>query len=284
MPNGVYQDVARYYLSRGDAQTRKVDPMMQNLPENAKVSYEHSAEALERAREMDQAVNQASRESRLARGVPTTEILDVGNFRIYQNLGVAYLRLRRFDDALQAFNDMQRLEPTQGDVYYNKAIAWLSKGQLEPALHELLRALILKSDSNEYWEKLNLAFANALPGQQVVLKLPDGRWNLNAEHPLVRRLINESLLGLMQIMVDTKRWQQAMEVYQLAVDPKRYNCPPAMFESLLRQVKAVLDARAAENTDWGKVGMIAVILIGVGLIVLVSLLVIKIGASSDFET
>ncbi|HEX4128583.1 MAG TPA: hypothetical protein VHZ24_00985 [Pirellulales bacterium] len=288
MPNGVYQDVARYYLSRGDAQTRRVDPTMQTLPLNAKLSYERSAEALEQARGMDREVNRASRESRLGRGVPINDVLDVGNFRIYQNLGVAYLRLQHFDDAVQAFNDMQRLEPTQPDVYYNRAIALLGRFQvthsresLEQAIMDLLRALILRSEWPDAWGKLQAAFGALVPGENIVIHLPDpppnGRWNLNADQATARVLLNTALVGLMQTMIDTKRWQQADEVYNLAVNA--YKCPIEQFAAQVRQVQAAKEAR--RNQGFTAVGLAAVLGIALGatLILGISWIVIKLGAA-----
>jgi tetratricopeptide (TPR) repeat protein len=235
MPNGVYQDIARYYLNKGDTLTKRVDPTMQQLPDNAKQAYERSAEALERARDMDRAVNTASRKARLERGVETENIMDVGNFRIYQNLGVAYLRLRRLDDAVQAFKDMRRLEPMSADVYYNLGVTTMQMGNGDEACKYLLQALVLNSGWFEAWDKLALCYSHLAPGQQIITIDPrNGQRNLNADHSLARRHLNDALTGLMQVMIDTKRWEQAKQMREMAVG--NYKASPDLFFSMQMQL------------------------------------------------
>ncbi len=235
MPNGVFQDIARYYLNKGDTLTRRVDPAMANVPPDAMQAYASSAEALERARDMDRAVNSASRVSRLERGVSTDDIMDVGNYRIYQNLGVAYLRLRRFDEAVQAFKDMRRLEPMSADVYFNLGITMMQQQRAEDAARHILQALVLKSDWPEAWDRLQMLFNVMAPGAPVIHVDPaTARRNLAADHPLVRRLLNEAIVGLVQVLIDTKRWEQARQMINLGTGV--YGVPNDLMGPLLWQI------------------------------------------------
>jgi tetratricopeptide (TPR) repeat protein len=273
MPNGVYQDIARYYLNKGDLLTRRVDATMNSVPPEGAKAYERSAEALERARDMDRAVNSASRVSRIQRGVKTEDIMDVGNFRIYQNLGVAYLRLRRFDDAAQAFKDMRRLEPMSAHVYFNLGIVMLQQQQLELASLHLMQALVLQSDWAEAWDKLNMIFNAVAPQAQIVQIDPaTGQRRLNAGHPLVRRLLNDSMVNLVQVLIDTKRWDQAKQVIEMATSPN-YQCPGELFAPLVWQIP--------RNTAEKGIGVAAQIAIAIGLLVVVGVAIVVVTALVD---
>ncbi|MBS0210323.1 MAG: DUF1736 domain-containing protein [Planctomycetes bacterium] len=246
MPNGIFQDVARYYLLLGDQLARMTDPKMQTFSPEAYDKYTRAVASLERAREMDRAVNEKSREDRAKRGMPDDKIIDVGNFRIYQNLGVLYMRLSavndrhvrdaRLEDAATALKYMQALEPTSPDSYYNLAMVKISQNQASPAIVYLFEVLILKPDSKEAWGALEQLSPQLVPGENVLVLNPgNNQPALNTNTPFVRKHMNQALHNLCETMLRARRPSHADEVFKLGVT--NYACPPEVFSDLVARFR-----------------------------------------------
>jgi hypothetical protein len=231
MPNGIYQDVARYYLLLGDLLARSADPKMERMAPEAMAAYARGAASLERARDMDRAVNRKSREDRERRGMSDDKIIDVGNFRIYQNLGVIYMRLGKLPEAGAALEYMQMLEPTSPEGYFNLAMVKVAQQQAEVGGVLILEALVLKPDWPEAWNSMAQLMARIVPNQQVVqFNSETNSFSLAIDHPVVRRFLNQAIHNLCETMLRTRRPQHASEVRELGIG--RYGCPPQIFDDL----------------------------------------------------
>ncbi|MBS0208749.1 MAG: DUF1736 domain-containing protein [Planctomycetes bacterium] len=231
MPNGIYQDVARYYIIKGDKLITQVSPTMQHIPPAAIHCFERAAFFLERAREMDQSVNEKSVESRRARGMPEEKIVTVGNFRIYLNLAVAYMRVTRWDDAIKALERMLELEPTAPEGYLNMAAALRQKNQHSKSAVYLMAAMIVRQQEfPNIWENLRGLFAVIAPNQPAIVQGQDQHWHVNMDNPVAARHFQEAFRETIRIMLHSKRFGLAVQLHNLAIN--QYRLPPQVFENM----------------------------------------------------
>ncbi|MNR78047.1 lipoprotein NlpI [compost metagenome] len=69
----------------------------------------------------------------------------VGSDRIFYNRGLAYLREKRYDDAIADFSRTVQLSPKVAQAYYNRALAYYSAEKYTEAMADLDHALSLNA-------------------------------------------------------------------------------------------------------------------------------------------
>jgi len=106
-------------------------------------------EALAKAVPLDHEFNDDNRSKELKRGRRPDQIPDIGNHEIYWNLGLSYMRMSQYQQALDAYLAMRHLAPTNPDAYLSIASVYLSTGHPEEAGISLLQALLLDSNRAE---------------------------------------------------------------------------------------------------------------------------------------
>jgi tetratricopeptide (TPR) repeat protein len=120
----------------------------------------------------------------------------VGSDRIFYNRGLAYMREKRYDDAIGDFSHTIQLNPKVAQAYYNRALAYYALGKYPEAMLDLNQAVSLnaKDGSAQYVrgliferracvEQAKQAFAvsMALGNQVAKLKLEDMEKNGGAK-------------------------------------------------------------------------------------------------------
>jgi hypothetical protein len=80
------------------------------------------------------------------------------------------------------------------------------------------------------------------------------------------------MVNLVQVLIDTKRWDQAKQVIDMATSPN-YQCPGELFTPLVWQIP--------RNTAEKGIGVAAQIAIAIGLLVVVGVAIVVVTALVD---
>ncbi|MCA1592032.1 MAG: tetratricopeptide repeat protein [Acidobacteria bacterium] len=81
-------------------------------------------------------------------------------FSAWQDLGVAYMKLRRWNEAVVTFNELSRLRPDAVDAAYLQALSLFNAGRVEEAEREARRALRLNAGAVEAHTLLGVILAS----------------------------------------------------------------------------------------------------------------------------
>jgi len=90
--------------------------------------------------------------------------LNPGNARIWYNLGVSYGELGRYREALEASREAVRLAPDKAVAWHNLGVSYKELGRYREAVEAYREALRLKPDDADIW--YNLAIAYTLSGNR----------------------------------------------------------------------------------------------------------------------
>ena len=216
----VYLHLGAYYQIKGSILAEK-------NPELARPWYQKSVEALNVAVLSDHAFNEDNRRKELARGRAPDSIPDVGNDQIYSNLGLAYMRLGQYQNALNAYLEMRHVVPTNPDAYLDIASVYLSSGHASEAAISLMEALLLNGNRKDALEPL-LNILHRIDHEGCAVLTVEGEPRLNADCPMVHDYICSAESDLVRVLADAKQFDLAQRMAQNAV--QKYYCPPERFE------------------------------------------------------
>jgi tetratricopeptide (TPR) repeat protein len=149
--------------------------------------FVRAVDALRGASDINRRYNDDYRRRDLARGRRPEEIPDVGLPKIYEFLGVSLRRLGRPQDAMDAFRQMRRVEPTAAGAYLQMADLLLEGDRLPEAAVRLIQALLLDSSNAEAWGVLERLYIRLDPRCPAVQRSSAGAPGLNLDCPAVRR-------------------------------------------------------------------------------------------------
>jgi len=112
--------------------------------------YEKALEALKQAAAIDQIQSAGERQRQLDQGVAKDRIREGGSSFLYSHLADTYRRLGRFPEALEAFQHLSAIVPTDAAVYRQIAQVEQTMGLKEDAIEALWQAESLQpSAANE---------------------------------------------------------------------------------------------------------------------------------------
>ena len=217
----VYLHLGAYYRIKGDT-------LAQHTSDSARLWYEKSVEALNAAVLSDRAFNNDNHKKELARGRTPDQIPSVGNQEIYLNLGLAYMRLGQYQDALNAYFYMRRLAPAYPDAYLNIASAYLSMGRAEEAAIALIQALLLDGSRKEILQPL-MEIYRQIDREGCAVVMSQGQPLLNPNCALVRSHICSGCSGLVQVFTETKQFDLASQMRHNAL--QNYHCSSELFKN-----------------------------------------------------
>ena len=215
------------YLHLGAYYQIKANILAEHNPGLARHWYQQSADALNTGVLSDRAFNEDNRRKELARGRAPDRIVDVGNDQIYSNLGLAYMRLGQYQNALNAYFAMRHLVPTNPDAYLNIGSVYLASGQASEAAISLLEAVILDGNRKEALQPLVEIFRR-IDHQDCAIILSEGQSRLNADCAVVHDHICSAQSDLVQALIEAKQFDLARRIAQNA--EQKYHCPPKRFE------------------------------------------------------
>jgi tetratricopeptide (TPR) repeat protein len=221
----VFLHLGAYYRIKGDLlATKTADGTL--IPTPASLPwYQKSAATLARAVPLDREFNEDNRAKEIKRGRKPDEISDIGNHEIYWNLGLSYMRLGNYAEALKAYQYMRHLSPTNPDSYLSIASVYITTGKNEDAAITLLQALLLDSNRSEALRLLVEIYRQIdRDGNAVIMLQGRPTPQLNADSPLVKMHICRAYAGLTQIFIETKQFALAQQTQKNAVD--NYKCSP----------------------------------------------------------
>lgn len=219
-----------YYRIKGDT-------LAQHAPDGTLVAtpaslpwYQKSVDALVQAVPLDHEFNDDNRRKELKRGRSPDQIPDIGNHEIYWNLGLSYMRMSQYQQALDAYFAMRHLAPTNPDAYLSIASVYLSSGHLEEASVSLLQALLLDSNRAEAL-RLLVNIYRQIDHEGCSIIMDKGQPRLNSDCAFVHNHICSAYYGLVQVFVETKQYDLAKQTRQSALET--YHCPRESFGQLI---------------------------------------------------
>lgn len=77
---------------------------------------------------------------------------------LYGNLGNAYGRLGRYDEASEVLKTAAKLQPNEPAAHYNLGVNYLKLGEYQQAIDEFKKTVELKPDYAEAWNNLGFAY------------------------------------------------------------------------------------------------------------------------------
>jgi tetratricopeptide (TPR) repeat protein len=206
----VYASLGAYFVEKGE-----LTPL--HSPQRAE-SYRRAVELLEHVTAIERAVT-----AELARH-STQDLSGLGDFHVYGNLGVAYLRLGEFDRALAAYQRMHRLAPTESKGYLGAAFVNAGLGRRQEAITCALQALLLDTSNQSVWQILFDFYRQAGLASQAI-RMNNGQPQLDVSAPLVKEQICAAYRGLIQNCRAAGANKLAAEL--TAAGGKEYGCPPS---------------------------------------------------------
>ena len=187
----LFFDLGMYYRLKGDFLSQR------GQPGEAGRFYRKSVDILLRAQAVDRWANEASHRASLRRGRPADELADVGNFRIYLQLGQSYLQLGNWAGAEAAGRYAQRLMPNDAGGYMLVSAAVFAAGHHDAAAIQMLAALVLDPANAEAWANLARCYT-ALGLVPAPIGSQGSNHVLDDGNPVVRRQLVEACQALLR--------------------------------------------------------------------------------------
>lgn len=231
--------LAGFYLARGDT-LAGLPAGAPSMPRESRALYEKAVSVLLHARVLDEAargdgnraeipqgvVAPGTRSEEMRRrttanparaeptGVSASELSARGTPGIYGNLGSAYRRLSRNDEALDAFLTLARVAPDVPDAWLSVGDTYAARGEMEKAAVAFTQVLLLDPANVDAQNLLPEVYRKADPGGCSVVTV-EGRPRVNRECPLVRNTRCGAWKGLIESYDRAKRVDQALEARTL---------------------------------------------------------------------
>jgi hypothetical protein len=175
----VFVHLGAYLRIKGDVLQQAIPPpnsplykpeLEADLIARAYRCYEESASVLESAKPLDDAFNARNKRFELKRGKSESEIADIGNYEIYWNLGIAYMRMAAIEQA--RFGKLIQAAPPPPDGKLNneqQALATKITNLLNLAIGALTKMRHLAPSNVDahlnlgmaYWQAAQLGAPNA---------------------------------------------------------------------------------------------------------------------------
>ncbi len=209
-----YQIKGKFLADRGQADA-------------ARVFYQKAVDMLGRAVEVDRHVNQAWHDASLRRGVPSSQINDIGNFQLYLQLGRAQMALQHWDEAAAAGHWIQHILPDElsGPLLVGDALA--GAGRWSAAAVPYLQAIMVNREGDEAWQGLLHCYTALGLNPPPVVKQGDHHYDLFDDLPAVRQQMNEAGVELVKSFTQLQRVDDAHALRDRLI--RDYKIPAELF-------------------------------------------------------
>jgi len=155
--------------------------------------YQKALETCQLGVEVDQAINQASRQSRIKKGIPEKDVFDVGNYQIHYLHAMLLERTGNASKALEAIEYARHLTPNNPDLHLAAAEMNLRHNQLPLAAIRGWQALLTGKDS--VWPMLEQIYKQIAPNDQLVT-LSNAGPSVHLQHPMITGHLDDALQEL----------------------------------------------------------------------------------------
>ena len=173
-------DLASYQIRLGDA-------LSAQNPGASRGWYEQALGALETARKLDERNTARFVEKMRARGNRDDTIPDVGDGVLYNNLSLVLVKLGQIEGALEAYQRMRRLAPTQGALYRDIAALSSALGRNDEAAVALFQAIAIDDQDMDAKQRLVDLYRGYPAGDApMVTTGAAGDTQIHTAHPIIR--------------------------------------------------------------------------------------------------
>ena len=198
-------DLGGYYIAKGDGEPGS----------GASAWYAKGVDVLERARDLDTRAAERFVAKMLARGARAASIPAYGNDTLYANLGLAYLRLGRLDDALAAYERCRNLDPGNPTRYVDLSAVLARLARWDAASITLLEAVTIDGGQQDAARRLVELYRRIDPGGHAVVGDDEAEARINVDDPLVRHHRCQAFAELARIHDDAKQQAAALRFHEL---------------------------------------------------------------------
>jgi len=205
--DNLFQDLGLYYRLKGEFLEQH------NQPAAAHDFYLKSVAVLERAREIDQWANAASRATLIKRGHAPESIGDVGQYQIYLLEGLSYAKLNDWAKVAESGRYVERLVPGGAVGYLLTGEAYVRTGQVPQAAVEYMAALLLDPANPDVVRNLSECYP-AMGINPPPIRTQGTNTTLDQTVPLVHQQVNEAAGKVVQNFVDARRLNEARAARQ----------------------------------------------------------------------
>jgi len=215
--NTLFHDLGMYYRIKGEFVARRGDAA------EARRFFEKSVAILSRGREVDRWVDDESHRASIKRGRRREDLADVGNPKIYWQLGLALVQLGRWSEAEEAGRYIQRLAPAEVNGYMLVGAALFPAGHPDKAAVQTMTALVLQPLNEEAWINLERCY-RAMKLDPVPITQNGSAHGLDMSNAVVGHDLVEACAMLVRNMEEARQIEQARAFRAMVTT--QYHVPP----------------------------------------------------------
>jgi protein O-mannosyl-transferase len=224
-----YVRLATYYAGQGD---RLSAPSAAGVAgEQGRPSFDRARNALERARTIDQALNQRHRELERQAGKVDDAIPDTGLPMVYELRSIVDQRLGDDGPALESAEYARHLMPLSAPAYLRVGLLTLRLNRAHDGKIAYLQAALLDGSSVDAWRVLDQISRDARPGACPIVVFANQQPRLNADCAEAGADTTEAFAGIIEVLINAHQVEQAHDVKRYAI--RQYHVPAAVLDRLL---------------------------------------------------
>jgi tetratricopeptide (TPR) repeat protein len=233
----LYLHLGMFFLQRGDQLCQHLPNGTTAVPPAAQESYANAIRVLEKGSDIDRAFNEVNRTKQLLRGDDPQNIADVGLAPVYSTMGLAYSRLRIFDEAFKRFQYQRQLDPSDSDSYLKIALLQADMKHPQDAAISMIQAILTDQNPQrmDYWSILSQIYGGMGDAGKNAIVVENGspRLNIADSTSPAREQLAYAYRDFIRIFRRAHLFAKAQQARQDAV--VKYGYPPAMFDSLFEE-------------------------------------------------
>ncbi|HVT90251.1 MAG TPA: hypothetical protein VHD56_15475 [Tepidisphaeraceae bacterium] len=233
----MYLHLGMYYLMRGDTFVQMMPNGDVTVPPEAQICYRNAITVLEKGSLVDRAFNEINRTKQILRGDNPDNITDVGLAPIYNTLGMAYARMRIFDDAFKRFQYMLQLDPSDSDAYIRLGMLHNELKHPDLAAIAFIEAILMDPNPRrpDYWNYLIQTYATMgdVGKNAIVYENNEPKLNIQDGSSIARQHLALAYRDFIRIFLQAHSPGKARDARQAAIE--RYGFPAAMFDPLFQE-------------------------------------------------